>query len=119
MLLTQDTRPMYFAVKHNLVSDDAQVSPAEARDRILEIEPPAEREWARGELSMRQLSLLRTQTKADLDIYGRLYGKKPQPEDIAFVRECGLDPDRRPWRPTRLDRMRGRQPPNPRSEATP
>jgi hypothetical protein len=51
--------------------------------------------------------------KADLDIYGRLYGKETDEEDEAFIRDCGLDPNRRPWRRSRLDvlRRRGRRDP--------
>jgi hypothetical protein len=39
---------------------------------------------------------------------GRMYGKGPTPEDIAFIERCKLDPADRPWRPTRWDRLRGR-----------
>jgi hypothetical protein len=116
MLLTQDTRQMYFANKRNLVCADVNVTPAVARDQILEREGRAAREWARGELAMRQLSLLRTQMKADLDIYGRVYGEKLGPTDIAFIRACGLDPGRRPWRPSRLDRLRGRKQLSPKGD---
>jgi hypothetical protein len=109
MLLTQDTRQLYLMAKKNLVVDDAQVRPVAARERIAGLATPAERERARGELAMRQLSLLRTQMKADLDIYGRMYGKEPDEEDRAFLRDCGLDPDRRPWRRSRLERLRRRR----------
>src|SRR3954447_284823 len=109
MLLTQDTRQMYFAVKRNLVCQDAKLMPAVARDQIVALDDAGAREWARGDLAMRQLSLLRTQMKADLDIYGRLYGENLGPKDIAFIRACDLDPGRPPWRPSRLDRLRGRK----------
>lgn len=57
---------------------------------------------------MRQLSLLRTLMKADLDIYGRIYGEKLKPEDEAFIRHCKLDPADRPRRRGRLERLLGR-----------
>jgi hypothetical protein len=108
MLLTQAARQMYFATKANLVADLDDLQPAIARERIKVQATDAKREWERGKLSIRQLSLLRTQMKADLDIYGRLYGKLPDDEDKAFIRYCKLNPNRRPWRPSQLKRLRGR-----------
>jgi hypothetical protein len=108
MLLSQDVRQMYFEVKRNLVADIDFLQPEIARSRIKALANNAQRERERGALSMRQLSLLRTLMKADLDIYGRMYDKAPTDEDMAFIQRCKLDPADRPWRPSRWERLRGR-----------
>jgi hypothetical protein len=108
MLLTADARDMYFAVKRNLVAHRDHLVPESARNRIAKLDDPAEHEFERGRLHMRQLSLLRTLMKADLDIYGRMYGESLGAEDEAFIRYCGLDLRDRPWGPSRLDRVLGR-----------
>ena len=51
-----------------------------------------------GKLSVRQLSLLRTRLKADLAVYRRVYDRDLTPEDKAFLRLCGENLLRRPWR---------------------
>jgi hypothetical protein len=109
MLLTQDVRQMYFATKRNLVAHVDYLEPELARKRIQALATDAEREEARGELSMRQLSLLRTLMKADLDIYGRIYGDELGSEDVAFIRYCRLDPADRPWGVGWFERLRGRR----------
>jgi hypothetical protein len=110
MLLTRDARQMYFAVKENLVAKLDDVQPEIARRRISALESDEACQRERGKLSMRQLSLLRTQMKADLDIYGRIFGLPPTEEDRAFLRYCALNPDKRPWRRSRLERLRGGEP---------
>ena len=85
MLLTPGTRQLYLGAKKNLVSADDKLLPETARRRIAELAPD-ERDTAHGELAMRQLSLLRTQMKADLDIYGRVYGKNLGAEDTGSAR---------------------------------
>jgi hypothetical protein len=108
MLLTLDARQMYFGVKRNLVAHLDHLEPELARDRIQGITDEAERAWERGRLHMRQLSLLRTLMKSDLDIYGRMYGDELTPEDVAFIEYCKLDTARRPWRVSWRDRLLGR-----------
>ena len=78
MLLTEPTRAMYLEAKRRLVAyatgtTDAMASPA-------------------GERRMRELSLLRTQMKFDLTIYGVFYPDSLDDEDQAFIRSCGLNP---------------------------
>jgi hypothetical protein len=97
MLLTQETRQLYLTAKRNLITADDGLLPEIARVRIARLAEDA-REAAHGELAMRQLSLLRTQMKADLDIYGRVYGKELDAEDRQFLRDCNLNPSRKPWR---------------------
>ena len=50
-----------------------------------------------GLLVQRQLSLLRTQLKSDLVIYGRPYGSPLNDEDRAFLTACGVDLNVKPW----------------------
>jgi hypothetical protein len=61
-----------------------------------------------GERVIRQLSLLRTQMKLDLDIYGHSYfDDELNDDDRAFLRKAGIDPAR--WgRPSRLQMLRAR-----------
>ena len=97
MLMTEKTRSLYFAVKDNLVAELDELQPEPARHRLARLDDQHQA-WERGKLAMDQLSLLRTQMKADLDIYGRHYGEPPDDEDVALLRLAGLDPRRRPWR---------------------
>ena len=93
MLLTDQTKSMYLEAKRNLgryaTGDDG-----DWRDE--------------GKRVIRQLSLLRTQMKLDLDIYGRSYfDEELDNTDRAFLSDAGLDPAR--WgRPTLLQRMQSR-----------
>jgi hypothetical protein len=96
MLMTKDTRSLYFAVKDNLIAELDTLEPLCARQRLRKLS--GERlDWERGKLAMDQLSLLRTQMKSDLEIYGRPYGAPLGPEGIGLLRLAELDLERRPW----------------------
>jgi hypothetical protein len=97
MLMTESTRALYFTVKDNLLADGEALEPQRARRRLAALSG-GELAWARGKLAMDQLSLLRTQMKSDLDIYGRHYGDPPDDEDADLLRVAKLNPNRRPWR---------------------
>jgi hypothetical protein len=79
MMLTERTRAMYLEAKRRLGGYSSEGAPDEARE-------------AAGERRMRELSLLRTQMKFDLTIYGRFYPDSLDDQDRAFIMECGLDP---------------------------
>lgn len=79
MLLTQATRSMYLEAKRRLgtyatATADAAREPDAAKRR------------------MRELSLLRTQMKFDLTIYGVFQPNSLDAEDEEFIRGCGLNP---------------------------
>jgi hypothetical protein len=85
MLLRHDTREMYLAAKRRL----GQYSLEDQRG-----------DWAKaGNRVMRDLSILRSQMKSDLKIYGVFYFDSLDEGDRKFIRASGLDPERwgRPW----------------------
>jgi hypothetical protein len=76
MVLTNDTKDMYVLAKKKLGAYSIATDP----------------EWEHdGEQLIRDLSLLRTQMKLDLDIYGVFYFDR-RAEDEAFLCEVGFNP---------------------------
>jgi hypothetical protein len=87
MLLPHATREMYLEAKRRL--------------GLYALEDP-DGEWDEtGKRVMRNLSLLRSQMKSDLDIYGVFYFDALDAGDLEFIQAAGLDPRRwgRPRRP--------------------
>jgi hypothetical protein len=96
MVLTEPTRTLYLHAIDNLVCPDSDLFPPSlATEAPTE---PTDRELWRGELPQDQLSLLRTQMKGDLAIFGRVYAGSLSSRDMDFLRECGLDPQQEPWK---------------------
>jgi hypothetical protein len=95
MLLEDQTRRMYLDAKHNLTCPDDQLRPPGLLEHFPE---HMSEEQKRGCLSIRQLSLLRTQMKADLAIFGRPYVKSLREHERRFLEHCGVRLNRRPWR---------------------
>ena len=96
MLLRHTTRRMYLEAKDRLgryaahrPEPDDDADPEDATGRVM---PP-------GELRIRELSLLRSQMKRDLDIYGVFWFQTEVQHDKRFLERCGLDPGRwdQPW----------------------
>jgi hypothetical protein len=85
MLLTDRTKTLYLATKKRLGGYSAS--------------PPAE--WrAAGKQRIDELSLLRTQMKRDLDIYGVFYAEKLDENGESLLLDAHIDPERwmaRPW----------------------
>lgn len=99
MLLTAQTRQIYLKAKLNLRCPDDQLFPPSLRT---ELPPdPVDRERWRGQLSQDQLSLLRTQMKADLAITGKVYSGLLSRRDIAFLEACGVTLAEEPWTQSR------------------
>lgn len=96
MLLPASTRSVYLRAKDNLVCPLDRLEPAAARRRLAEL-PEQDRDRERGLLSQRQLSLLRTQMKGDIAVFGRPYGPSLGVEDVDFLVGCGVDVRRPPW----------------------
>jgi hypothetical protein len=89
MLLTAITKDVYLNVKHNLICESSDLRPADLADRIKEeLCRPTGHELGdkvRGTLAIRLISLLRTQLKSDLAIYGATYsGKLNEYERFSF-----------------------------------
>ncbi len=96
MLLGGGTRSIYLRVKDNLVCPIEHYEPESVRKK-LEKMSHEEQEKERGRLSIRQLSLLRSRMKADLDVYGSAYHTELNDDDKALLRWCGEDPSSKAW----------------------
>jgi hypothetical protein len=66
MLLSEDTRKIFLEAKHNLIRGAGALTPQSLRRTLLESLDP-DSVW--GSASLRQVSLLRNSTRADLAIY--------------------------------------------------
>jgi len=101
LLLESVTKNVYLAAKDNLIRPVEEIVPVLTRRRLLRLSGD-ELERQRGLLARRQFSLLRTQLKTDLAVYGRPYGPLIDDEDAAFLTECGVNVRRKPWRSARV-----------------
>jgi hypothetical protein len=100
MVLTEPTRTLYLRAIDNLVCPDTNLFPPSLiADAPADL---AERARWRGELSQDQLSLLRTQMKSDLAIFGRVYAGWLASRDVDFLRGCGINPHKEPWGSSQL-----------------
>jgi hypothetical protein len=110
MLLAADTRSLYLNAKHNLVCADESLAPKAFRKHLVsEALLSHDRRLTaaeRGCYSIRQLSLLRSQMKADLAIYGVPFVGTLQRHEQEFLRGCGVNLLRRPWRRAMPSRSR-------------
>jgi hypothetical protein len=97
MLLGGGTRSIYLCVKDNLVCPIEYYEPESIRER-LQTMSPAEQDKERGRLSIRQLSLLRSRMKADLDVYGLPYHSQLDNDAKALLIHCGEDLSTKVWR---------------------
>jgi hypothetical protein len=98
LFVSAATRDLMVGVRTNLVCPVSQVQPPALGAELAAL-PVAEAERRRGCVSIRDVSLLRSQLKIDLalhhgfDHYARL-GR----DERHFLRGCGLSRWRRPWR---------------------
>lgn len=97
MLLTNHTRQVYLDAKYNLTCADDQLKP---NGTALLATLPAEftPDQKRGCLSIRQLSLLRTQMKSDLAVYGQPFARTLRQHERDFLRAAKVPLWRKPWR---------------------
>lgn len=102
IFLPSPTRDLYVAVRSNLVCPTTSVKPATLANELVRL-PDSDAELRRGCVSIRQISLLRTQLKMDMAIhYNYRYFSDLRPDDREFLKSCGLSLWRRPWRPRLL-----------------
>jgi hypothetical protein len=97
MLLTAVTKEVYLNVKRNLVCEWSELCPAHLAARI---ELPADHELVdkvRGILAIKLISLLRTQLKCDLTIYGPTYAGKLNNYERFFLEQSGVNLRSRAW----------------------
>lgn len=82
MLLGTHTRVIYLTVKTNLICEPDEFVPVSKQAGILD------NTEARSDLVIRQLSLLRTAMRADLELYGKSWGKSLEDDDREFLYAC-------------------------------
>lgn len=101
LLLEGDTREIYLAAKRNLLCTDEQITPASAWSSIQadfsQSAAGEDSDVMRGIMSIRQLSLLRTQLKGDLAIFGIPFSGTLASHEREFLVGCGVDPKEPPW----------------------
>jgi hypothetical protein len=121
MLLGVETRGIYLTVKTNLTCSPDQFVPMSLIDSVRGSDD------VRSAAVVRQLSLLRSAMRADLEVYGKPWGKPLQPLDREFLYACRVPgwrvqrtlAERRRWL---VDRLSGRtrptlyRPPEPEDE---
>ena len=107
MLLGVETRSIYLTVKTNLICKPERFVPLSLADAV------RAGDRARSEQVVRQLSLLRSAMRADLEVYGKPWGKPLDETDREFLYACRVSG----WRVQRtfservrwpFDRLRGR-----------
>ncbi len=99
MLLSKDTRSLYLKVKYNLNCADCDLKPG-GKGLLRSFPESMDNLDARGCLSIRQLSLLRTQMKSDLAVFGRIYSAGLRNHERRLLQDS-LSPLwelKRPWR---------------------
>ena len=101
MLLAATTKDVYLNVKHNLTCESSDLRPADLADRISEeLGLPAGHgldDKVRGTLAIRLISLLRTQLKSDLAIYGATYSGKLNEYERFFLLHSGVNLRSKAW----------------------
>jgi hypothetical protein len=84
MLLSANTRGIYLTVKTNMLCAASQFVPVGLVDAV------GSSDQARSDAVLRQLSLLRSAMRADVEVYGKPWGKPLQPLDREFLYACGV-----------------------------
>jgi hypothetical protein len=101
MLLTATSKDVYLKVKHNLICESSDLRPDGLADRISEeLHLPVGQELndtVRGTLTIRLISLLRTQLKSDLAIYGETYSGKLSDCERFFLRHSEVNLRSKAW----------------------
>ena len=102
MLLVEGSKTLYLNAKNNLVSSTEYLKPRGLANAIREELSLANSgefdDQLRGILSIKQLSLLRTQLKSDLSIYGQTYAETLEPHEVFFLEQSRVDLGSRAWR---------------------
>ena len=101
LLLGEATKSLYLGTKHNLVCKTNELKPRELAKHLRGALHCQEDEldiWARGTLSIRQISLLRTQLKSDLAIYGQPYADGLSDHERIFLEGCKVKLRSRAWK---------------------
>ena len=95
-MLAAETRTMYLKAKDNLVCSLEYFVPESTKMKLQSMSKE-DQENQRGCYSIRQLSLLRSRMRADLEVYGKPYLKELDEDDRAFLTECRQKLWQKPW----------------------
>jgi len=95
IFLSEPARRVYLKAKENLICPVAEIEPAAAREHV---EAADDAEAARGDMSIRQLSLVRWVMRFDLDVHSDPYVGEFDARERAFLEACDIDLTKRPWR---------------------
>jgi hypothetical protein len=99
MCMSPGCRNVFMKAKANLVAPSNDLEPT-LRDYV--VQPDGEEQSRRSNLAVSQMSLLRTRMRADLEIFGRWYRDQDlNDQERAFLKDCGEDLSKYPWRPRR------------------
>lgn len=99
ILLSARARDLFVAVRTNLVVDIEKIKPRAVAQQLATLGVD-DAERRRGCLSLRQMSLLRTQLKGDLMVHeGYRYYSTLRSDERALLRESGISLWQKPWRP--------------------
>src|SRR5215475_346270 len=99
MLLTAITKEVYLNVKHNLLCEWSKLRPA-GLDAEIELGLPADYkpdDTVTRILAIRLISLLRTQLKSDLTIYGQTYSGNLNNHEAFFLEQSGVNLRSKAW----------------------
>ncbi len=113
MLLEGPTRDAYLKAKRNLTCDVGKIDPPSAWQALCTDfghDHRKDSNLLRGLLSMRQLSLLRSQLKAELAIFGNPFTGSLANHEVEFLKACSIDLNKKPWahasaRPRRTEKI--------------
>jgi hypothetical protein len=106
MLLGSGTRGIYLTVKSNLICEPKKFVPKSLQKDVTKGRCDGgtlySADYVRGQEIVRQLSLLRSAMRADLEVYGKPWGKDLENKDREFLYACRVPG----WRVQRTARER-------------
>lgn len=98
MLLAETTKKLYLNVKHDLLCEWSNLRPAGLGAQIELLEgDKVDDDKVRGNLAITLISLLRTQLKSDLAIYGSTYASSLNNHEIYFLEQSGVNLRSEAW----------------------
>jgi hypothetical protein len=95
VFLSDRARRVYLAAKENLICPLEDIRPAAVREHV---QKERDVDRTRGEMSIRQLSLLRWVMRFDLEVHTEPYFAELDADAIEFLRACDIDIERGPYR---------------------
>lgn len=94
--LTARARRVYFKAKKNLICPANEIEPESNREEVRR--SSMGEEAARGEMSIRQYSMVRWVMRFDIQLHTEPYEQELSDHDLDFLEACKVEWDRRPLR---------------------